>query len=71
MSAPAYLAYDYPLLGAFWTLLMIFLWTMWFVLLFRVVADVFRDDTLSGPARPGPAGWCSASSCPSWACSST
>ncbi|MGW1163720.1 SHOCT domain-containing protein, partial [Streptomyces sp. NPDC002519] len=27
-----YLAYDYPLLSAFWTLLWFFLWVMWFVL---------------------------------------
>lgn len=53
MSAQTYLAYDYPLLGAFWTLLMIFLWIMWFVLLFRVIADIFRDDGLSGWAKAG------------------
>ncbi|MFB6614574.1 SHOCT domain-containing protein [Streptomyces sp. NPDC085524] len=48
------LAMDYPLLGAFWTLMMIFLWVLWFWLLFRVFADVFRDDDLSGW---GKAGW--------------
>ncbi|MFI8948255.1 SHOCT domain-containing protein [Streptomyces sp. NPDC053750] len=53
MSAQTYLAYDYPLLGAFWTMLMIFLWIMWFVLLFRIVADIFRDDELSGWAKTG------------------
>lgn len=53
MSAPTFLAYDYPLLGAFWTLLLFFLWVMWFVLLFRVVADIFRDDELSGWAKAG------------------
>ncbi|MFE5396447.1 SHOCT domain-containing protein [Streptomyces sp. NPDC056568] len=53
MSAPTYLAYDYPLLGAFWTMLMIFLWIMWFVLLFRVITDIFRDDGLSGGAKAG------------------
>lgn len=53
MSAQTYLAYDYPLLGAFWTMLMIFLWIMWFVLLFRVVTDIFRDDGLSGWAKAG------------------
>ncbi|WP_329135315.1 SHOCT domain-containing protein [Streptomyces sp. NBC_00670] len=54
MNAQTYLAYDYPLLGAFWTMLMIFLWIMWFVLLFRVITDIFRDDGLSGW---GKAGW--------------
>ena len=53
MSAQTYLAYDYPLLGAFWTILMIFLWIMWFVLLFRVITDIFRDDGLSGWAKAG------------------
>ncbi|MCX4759478.1 SHOCT domain-containing protein [Streptomyces sp. NBC_01275] len=53
MSAPTYLAYDYPLLSAFWTMLVFFLWIMWFVLLFRVVVDIFRDDDLSGWAKTG------------------
>jgi hypothetical protein len=47
------LAYDYPLLGAFWTMLWFFLWIMWFVLLFRIIGDVFRDDTLSGWGKTG------------------
>ncbi|MFF3849691.1 SHOCT domain-containing protein [Streptomyces sp. NPDC002328] len=53
MSAETYLAYDYPLLSAFWTMLVFFLWIMWFVLLFRVVMDIFRDDDLSGGAKAG------------------
>ena len=53
MTAQTYLAYDYPLLGAFWTVLVIFLWIMWFALLFRVVADIFRDDDLSGWGKTG------------------
>ncbi|MER7967108.1 SHOCT domain-containing protein [Streptomyces ardesiacus] len=53
MRAPTYLAYDYPLLGAFWTMLVLFLWIMWFILLFRVVTDVFRDDGLNGWAKAG------------------
>lgn len=53
MSAQTYLAYDYPLLGAFWTMLMIFLGIMWFVLLFRIITDIFRDDGLSGWAKAG------------------
>ncbi len=35
MVAQTYLAYDYPLLSAFWTMLWFFLLVMWFVLLFR------------------------------------
>jgi Short C-terminal domain/Phospholipase_D-nuclease N-terminal len=42
------LAYDYPLLGALWTMFVFFLWIAWFFLLFRVVADIFRSDDLGG-----------------------
>ncbi|MFF3836556.1 SHOCT domain-containing protein [Streptomyces sp. NPDC001930] len=48
------LAVDYPLLNMFWTMLMIFLWVLWFMLLFRVIGDIFRDDELGGW---GKAGW--------------
>lgn len=41
-------AYDYPLLGIFWTTLVIFLWIAFFMLLFRVIFDIFRDDSLGG-----------------------
>lgn len=53
MSAPTYLAYDYPLLSAFWTMLWFFLWVLWFILLFRVIFDIFRDDDMSGWAKAG------------------
>ncbi|MCL6669406.1 SHOCT domain-containing protein [Streptomyces panaciradicis] len=49
-----YLAYDYPLLSVFWSMLWFFLWIMWFILLFRIVVDIFRDDDMSGW---GKAGW--------------
>ncbi|MFB4300879.1 SHOCT domain-containing protein [Actinomadura sp. NTSP31] len=44
---------DYPLLGVFWTTMWFFLWILWFALLFRVIADLFRDDSLSGGAKAG------------------
>jgi hypothetical protein len=44
---------DYPLLNAFLTMLWFFLWVMWFVLLFRVIGDIFRDDTMGGGAKAG------------------
>ncbi|MFI1394304.1 SHOCT domain-containing protein [Streptomyces sp. NPDC020681] len=47
------LAYDYPVLGAFWTVLWIFLWVLWLVLLFRIIIDIFRDDDMSGWAKAG------------------
>ncbi|UIX35089.1 SHOCT domain-containing protein [Streptomyces sp. GQFP] len=53
MSAQTYLAYDFPLLSAFWTMLWFFLWIMWFVLLFRIITDIFRDDTMNGWAKAG------------------
>jgi hypothetical protein len=53
MVAQTYLAYDYPLLSAFWTMLWFFVLVMWFVLLFRVVVDIFRDDSMGGWAKTG------------------
>jgi uncharacterized membrane protein len=53
MGDYTYVAYDYPILGAFWTMLLVFLWVMWFFLLFRVIVDIFRDDDLSGWAKAG------------------
>lgn len=53
MTGEMNLAYDYPLLGAFWTLLWIFLWVMWIFLLFRIFSDIFRDDSLNGWAKAG------------------
>jgi hypothetical protein len=37
-------AYDYPILGVFWSMLMFFLFFAWLMLLFRVFADIFRSD---------------------------
>jgi hypothetical protein len=45
------LAYDYPVLGAFWTVMWIFLWIMWLMLLFRIIIDIFRDHEMSGGAK--------------------
>ena len=45
------IAYDYPLLGLFWTMLVFFLWISWFVLLFRVIGDVFSSHDLGGWAK--------------------
>ena len=53
MSSSVNLAYDFPVLGAFWSIMWFFLWIMWFVLLFRVVLDIFRDDDLSGWGKTG------------------
>jgi hypothetical protein len=41
-------AYDYPLMGAFWTFLWFFLWIIWIMILFKVIFDIFRSDDLGG-----------------------
>ena len=42
------LADYYPFLDVFWSMLVFFLWVMWFVLLFHVIGDVFRRRDASG-----------------------
>ena len=44
-------SYSYPLLGAFWTIFMIFLWVIWIWILIRVFIDIFRSRDLSGWAK--------------------
>ena len=44
-------AYDYPLLGIFWTMLWFFMFVIWLMLLFRVITDIFRSDDLGGFAK--------------------
>lgn len=43
-----FLAADYPFLDVLWTMLVFFIWVAWFILLFRIVADVFRRHDISG-----------------------
>ena len=44
-------SYSYPLLGAFWTILEIFLWVIWIWILIYVFIDIFRSHDLSGFAK--------------------
>src|SRR5215213_10002632 len=44
----------YPFLDVMWSMLVFFLWVLWFWLLFTVFGDVFRRHDLSGW---GKAGW--------------
>jgi membrane protein implicated in regulation of membrane protease activity len=44
-------SYSYPLLGAFWTVLEIFLWVLWIWVLIYVFIDIFRSHDLSGWAK--------------------
>ena len=62
------IAYDYPILGLFWTMLIFFLWVAWIIILFRVFVDIFRSGTWA--ASPRPCGRSSSCSCRSSACSS-
>ena len=45
---------SYPFLDVMWTMLVFFLWVLWFWFLFMVFADIFRRHDLSGW---GKAGW--------------
>src|SRR5215471_15191460 len=47
----AMLAYDYPLLGVFWTLLEFFVLFLWVWLLIIVFADIFRSPDLGGLSK--------------------
>ena len=45
------LAADYPFLDVFWTMLVFVVWVAWFMLLFRVIGDVFRRRDTGGGAK--------------------
>jgi hypothetical protein len=45
------LAADYPFLDVFWTILVFFVWVAWFILLFRVIADIFRRHDIGGGGK--------------------
>jgi type VI protein secretion system component VasK len=44
-------SYNYPLLDAFWTIVEIFLWVIWFWILIWIFIDLFRSHDLSGWAK--------------------
>ena len=48
------MAADYPFLDIFWTMLIFFIWVIWFWILIKVIADIFRRHDISGW---GKAGW--------------
>jgi len=45
------LAYDYPILGIFWTMLILFVWISWLFVFFHVVIDIFRSHDMGGFAK--------------------
>ena len=44
-------SYSYPVLGAFWTILEIFLFVLWIWILIYVFIDIFRSHDMSGWAK--------------------
>ena len=63
------LAYTYPLLDLFGTMLGVFVFVLWFWLLIIIFGDIFRSQDLGGGAKVL---WvCSSSSFPSSGFSST
>ena len=42
---------DYPFLGVLWSMLVFFVWVAWFMLLFKIVGDVFRRRDIGGGAK--------------------
>jgi hypothetical protein len=47
------LASSYPFLDVMWTMLVFFVWILWFWLLIGVFADIFRRHDLSGWGKTG------------------
>jgi hypothetical protein len=47
------IAASYPFLDLMWTMIIFFIWVMWFMLLFRVFGDIFRRSDLSGLGKTG------------------
>jgi hypothetical protein len=45
------LAYDYPFLGVFASILWFFLWICWFMLLFRIIVDIFARKDIGGGGK--------------------
>ena len=46
-------AASYPFLDVVWTMVIFFVWILWFMLLFKVFGDIFRRDDLSGFGKTG------------------
>ena len=42
---------DYPFLDVMWTMLVFFVWIAWFMLLFRIIGDIFRRHDIGGGGK--------------------
>jgi Na+/proline symporter len=45
------LAVDYPILNLFWTIMIVFLWVAWIILVIRVISDIFRNHDMKGLSK--------------------
>jgi Short C-terminal domain/Phospholipase_D-nuclease N-terminal len=45
------LADSYPFLDVLWTMIIFFVWILWFFLLFRVIMDIFRRHDIHGGGK--------------------
>src|SRR3954469_20967666 len=44
-------ASDYPFVDVMWTMVVFFVWIAWFMLLFRIIGDIFRRRDVGGGAK--------------------
>ena len=42
---------DYTFLDVFWSMLVFFVWVLWFILLFRVIIDIFSRHDIGGCSK--------------------
>ena len=42
---------DYTFLDVFWSMLVFFVWVLWFILLFRVIIDIFSRHDIGGGGK--------------------
>ena len=45
------LASSYPFADAIWTIFIFFVWILWFMLLFRILADIFSRHDIGGGTK--------------------
>ena len=45
------LAYDYPILGIFWTMVIFFVWISFLIIFIHVIIDIFRSHDMGGWAK--------------------
>jgi len=44
---------DYPFLDVMWSMFIFFIWVAWFMLLFRIIGDIFRRHDIGGGGKTG------------------